>query len=138
VYWIFNDEILLLWGLAKSSIFWVFLAGIPRWKSGKNPYFLLFKLHFWMHRWIQHAEKPLRHLDYTNFADPTIPYQILSKIERKKSPKNFQKVERLDYCIIMYWLGFWLQISYIRGSIMSTIIQIKIMICDFVLTLIRW
>ena len=42
-----------------------FLTGI---RSGQNFYFLLFKLHLWMHKWIQHDEKLLGHSDYTNLA----------------------------------------------------------------------
>jgi hypothetical protein len=54
-----------------------------------------------MHKWIQPAEKPLGHLDYTNLTTQICRSNHSSpdfdKIKQKKLPKNNQKIKRLNY-----------------------------------------
>jgi hypothetical protein len=54
-----------------------------------------------MHKWIQRAEKPLGHSDYTNLATQICRSNHSSldfrQNQTKKVTKKPQKVERLDY-----------------------------------------
>jgi hypothetical protein len=54
-----------------------------------------------MYKWIQSAKKPrdtsIIQTEPLKSSDPTIPHRISEKIKGKKSPKNNQKVEHLDY-----------------------------------------
>jgi len=81
--------------LAKSFNFWVFFGRNWAMKSGQNSYFLLFKLHFLVHKWNQPAEKPcytwIIQIQPLKSADPTIPpipHLISGKIKQKKLPKS--------------------------------------------------
>jgi len=54
-----------------------------------------------MHKWIQLAEKPLEHLDYTNLATQICKSNHSSpdfgQNQTKKIAENNQKIKRLDY-----------------------------------------
>jgi hypothetical protein len=59
-----------------------------------------------MHRWIQHAEKLKRHLDYINLAtqicrsNHSSPDFEQNLTEKKESEKNFQNLKLLNYYYI--------------------------------------
>jgi hypothetical protein len=54
-----------------------------------------------MHKWIQHAEKPLKHLDYMNLATQICRFNYFSpdfgQNQMEKSQENCQKIKRLYY-----------------------------------------
>jgi hypothetical protein len=59
-----------------------------------------------MHKWIQRAEKPLEHSDYTNLATQICRSNHSSldfgQNQTEKVTGKQPKVERLDYCFIIY------------------------------------
>lgn len=70
-----------------------------------KSWFVVFKMVFSLHIWIQHPEKPLERFDCAKINYETCDSnKLLPNFDKKNPPENRY---------LMFWMGFWFQIFWV-------------------------
>ena len=88
----------LHYGVVFSVTFWIFRCQNPVEKFEVKPWFLLFKVVFWLYIWIQHPVKPLGHLDCGGITHQTCDFnKFLPDFREIRQEKPTEKTSKKSH-----------------------------------------